>query len=111
MDFAERWPVANIVETMPAPKPTIPTAGDGVTKRPSLVKREPVKKVAAHREAPPLNNASTSNYREPPVAPVTRLSLLSILKEQFEPFQTELIAERCLRSCLIDFRLGTKVNN
>ena len=32
LDFAERWPVSNIVETMPAPRPTTPTAGDGVPK-------------------------------------------------------------------------------
>jgi hypothetical protein len=60
---AERWPLANSVET-PAPKPTTPTAGEGVPKKPSVVKREPVKKVAAHRAAPPVNNASTSKNRE-----------------------------------------------
>jgi hypothetical protein len=83
MDFAERWPLANSVET-PAPKPTTPTAGEGVPKKPSVVKREPVKKVAAHRAAPPANNASTSKNREQAAAPVTRLSLLEILKERFE---------------------------
>jgi hypothetical protein len=83
MDFAERWPLANRVET-PAPKPTTPTAGEGVPKKPSVVKREPVKKVAAHRAAPPANNASTSKNREQAAAPVTRLSLLEILKERFE---------------------------
>jgi len=83
MDFAERWPLANSVET-PAPKPTTPTAGEGVPKKPSVVKREPVKKVAAHRAAPPANNASTFKNREQAAAPVTRLSLLEILKERFE---------------------------
>ncbi len=83
MDFAERWPLANSVET-PAPKPTTPTAGEGVPKKPRVVKREPVKKVAAHRAAPPANNASTSKNREQAAAPVTRLSLLEILKERFE---------------------------
>jgi hypothetical protein len=83
MDFAGRWPLANSVET-PAPKPTTPTAGDGVPKKPSVVKREPVKKVAAHRAAPPVNNAFTSKTREQAAAPVTRLSLLEILKERFE---------------------------
>jgi hypothetical protein len=82
MDFAERWPLANSVET-PAPKPTTPTAGEGAPKKPSVVKREPVKKVAAHRAAPPANNASTSKNREQAAAPVTRLSLLEILKERF----------------------------
>jgi hypothetical protein len=81
--FAERWPVANSVET-PAPKPTTPTAGEGVPKKPSVVKREPVKKVATHRAAPPVNNASTPKNREQAAAPVTGLSLLEILKERFE---------------------------
>ena len=44
MEFAERWPVPNSVETLPKPKPTAPTAGDDVPKKPSVVKREPVKK-------------------------------------------------------------------
>ena len=83
IDFAERWPVANIVETL-ATKPTTLTAGEEVPKKPSLVKRQPVKKVAAHRAAPPVNNDSTSKSREQTAAPVIRLSLLEILKEQFE---------------------------
>jgi hypothetical protein len=83
MEFAERWPVPNSVETLPKPKPTTPTAGDGVPKKPSVVKREPVKKVAAHRAAPPANNVSTSKDREQAEAPVTRLSLLDILKDRF----------------------------
>ena len=92
IEFAERWPLANSVET-PAPKPTTPTAGDsvpkkpttrdGIPKKPSIVKRESVKKVTAHRAAPPINNTSTSKDREQAAAPVTRLSLLEILKERF----------------------------
>jgi hypothetical protein len=82
-DFAERWPVANSVET-PASKPTTPTTGEGVPKKPSVVKREPVKKVVAHRAAPPANNKPAPNYREQVAAPVARLSLLEILKERFE---------------------------
>jgi hypothetical protein len=86
-DFAERWPVAKIVETIPGPKPTTPTPGDGVPKKQGLVKREPVKKVVAHRTAPPVNKPA-SNYREQAAArvtaPVTRLSLLELLKERFE---------------------------
>jgi len=81
-DFAERWPEAKIVETIPGPKPTTPTAGDGVPKKQSLVKREPVKRVVAHRAAPPVNNEPASNSREQAAAPVTRLSLLDILKER-----------------------------
>jgi hypothetical protein len=83
MDFAERWPVADVVETNSIPKPTTPTTGDRVSKKQGLVKREPVKKIATNRAAPPVNSASASNYREQATAPVTRLSLLDILKERF----------------------------
>ena len=87
MEFAERWPVANTVEITgaivenPGSKPTAVSAG--IPKKPSVVKREPVKKVAAHRAAPPVNNASTSKIREQAAAQVTRLSLLDILKDRF----------------------------
>ena len=87
MEFAERWPVASSVEITgaivesPGPKPTAVSAG--VPKKQRLAKREPVKKVAAHRAALPVNNASTSNHREQAEAPVTRLSLLDILKDRF----------------------------
>jgi hypothetical protein len=83
MDFAERWPVPKVVETNSGPKPTTPTTNDDVPKKQSPVKRELVKKVAAHRAAPPVNNATTSDHREQAAAPVTRLSLLDILKERF----------------------------
>jgi hypothetical protein len=82
INFAERWPVPKVVETNPGPKPTTPTTNDDVPKKQSPVKREPVKKVAAHRAAPPVNNAA-SDHREQATAPVTRLSLLDILKERF----------------------------
>jgi hypothetical protein len=83
LEFVERWPLAKIVEPNPGPRSTTPTTGDGPPKKQSLVKREAAKKVAAHRAAPPVNNASASNYREQVTAPVTRLSLLDILKERF----------------------------
>ena len=44
LEFAERWPEARTVETIPAPTPTTPTSGDGVPKRQSVAKREPVRK-------------------------------------------------------------------
>ena len=87
MEFAERWPVPNTVEVTgtiaenPGPKPT--TVSAGVPKKQRLAMREPVKKVAAHRAAPPVNNAATSKDREQAAAPVTRLSLLDILKDRF----------------------------
>ena len=34
MDFAERWPVAEVVETNSIPKPTTPTTGDRDGRRP-----------------------------------------------------------------------------
>jgi hypothetical protein len=86
-EFAERWTVANSVEITgaivenPGSKPTAVSAG--VPKKPSVVKREPVKKVAAHRAAPPVNNKAAANYREQTAAPVTSLSLLDILKDRF----------------------------
>jgi hypothetical protein len=86
LEFAERWPVANTVEITgtivenPGPKPTVSA---GVPKKQRLAKREPVKKVAAHRAAPPVNNAATSKDREQAAVPVTRLSLLDILKDRF----------------------------
>jgi len=84
MDFAERWPVPKVVKTNSGPKPTTPTTNDDVPKKQSPAKREPMKKVAAHRAAPPVNNASASDHREQAAAPpVIRLSLLDILKERF----------------------------
>ena len=87
-EFAERWPVANTVEItgtiVENPGPKLTTVSAGVTKKQRLAKREPGKKVAAHRAAPPVNNASTSKNREQAAAPVTtRLSLLDILKDRF----------------------------
>ena len=87
MEFAERWPVANIVEItgtiVENPGPKLTTVSAGVTKKQRLAKREPGKKVAAHRAAPPVNNASTSKSKEQTAAPVTRLSLLDLLKDRF----------------------------
>ena len=88
MEFAERWPVANIVEItgtiVENPGPKLTTVSAGVTKKQRLAKREPGKKVAAHRAAPPVNNKPVSKDREQAAAPVTILSLLDILKDRFE---------------------------
>jgi hypothetical protein len=85
-EFDERWPVANIVEITgtivePVSKPT--TVGAGVPKKPSVAKRKPAKKATTHRVTPPASNASTSKNREQASAPVTRLSLLDMLKDRF----------------------------
>ena len=86
-EFAERWPVANTVEITgaivenPGSKPT--TISAGIPKKQRLAKKEVVKKVAAHRAAPPVNNAPKSKSTEQAAAPVARLSLLDILKDRF----------------------------
>src|SRR5580765_6884333 len=36
LEFAERWPEAEIVETNPRPGPTTSNAGDGVPKKPNV---------------------------------------------------------------------------
>jgi len=87
MEFAERWPVANTLEITgtivenPGSKTT--TVSAGVPRKQRLAKKEVVKKVAAHRAAPPAYNASTSKIGTQAAAPVTRLSLLDILKDRF----------------------------
>jgi hypothetical protein len=82
VDFAERWPVEKTVETIPGRRSATPTAGDDLQKKQRLVKREPVKKAIATRTAPPVNNKPAFNYGEQAAAPVTRLSLLDLLKER-----------------------------
>ena len=77
LDFAERWPVAKIEAIA---KPITSTAGD-VPMKQSLAKREPVKKVDAYRATRPAHNAPPGKGQA--AAPVTRLSLLDILKERF----------------------------
>lgn len=78
--FAERWPVADSVEITGAivensgSKPT--TASAGVPKKQRPAKKEVVKKIVAHRAAPPVS-------REQAAAPVARLSLLDILRDRF----------------------------
>ena len=82
LDFAERWPVAKMSRSGTIVRPAKPiTATAGVPKKQSLAKREPVKKVAAHRATRPAHNAPPDKGQA--AAPVTRLSLLDILKERF----------------------------
>ena len=86
-EFDERWPAANSVEITgaivenPGPKPI--TVSASVPKKQRLAMHEPVKKVATHRAAPPVNNKPVSKDREQAAAPVTILSLLDILKDRF----------------------------
>ena len=82
LEFSERWPVANTVEANPRPRPTPPNAGDGVPKKQSLVKREPVKKIVTRRAAPTVNNQPAPSISVQAAIPVTRMSLLDLLKEK-----------------------------
>jgi hypothetical protein len=82
LEFSERWPVVNTVEANPRPRPTPPNAGDGVPKKQNLVKREPVKKIVTHRAAPTVNNEPAPSISVQAATPVTRMSLLDLLKEK-----------------------------
>jgi hypothetical protein len=89
LEFAERWPEEiKVVETNPLPKPTL-NAGEGALKTKKLAKSEPLKKVAARRPTAPVNDEHADGYRVQTVAPVTRLSLLDIIKERLgqSPFK------------------------
>ena len=89
LEFAERWPEEiKVVETKPLPKPTL-NAGEGALKTKKLAKSEPLKKVAARRPTAPVNDEHANSYRVQAAAPVTRLSLLDIIKERLgqSPFK------------------------
>jgi len=86
LEFAERWPEEiKVVEAKPLPRPTIPNAGDGAPKTKKLA----VKKVVARRPTPPVNDEHANSYRVQVAAPVTRVSLLDIIKERLgqSPFK------------------------
>jgi hypothetical protein len=83
LEFAERWPEEiKAVEAKPLPGPTILNAGDGAAKTKKLAKREPLQKVAARRPPVPVNGEHANSDRVQPAAPVTRVSLLDIIKER-----------------------------
>jgi hypothetical protein len=83
LEFAERWPEeTKVVEAKPLPKPTILNAGDGAAKAKKLARREPLQKVAARRPPVPVNGEPANSERVQAVAPVTRVSLLDIIKER-----------------------------
>lgn len=69
-------------ELSASPNPTGPKAVAGVPKTKYITKREPVKNVATHRAAPPLNIAPPSGYALQAEAPSARMSLLETLKER-----------------------------
>ena len=82
LEFAERWPEAETVETNRRPGPTTSNAGDGVPKKPNVAKRETLKKVVSYRATPLANNEPTPSRGIQAAAPVIRMSLLDIIKER-----------------------------
>jgi hypothetical protein len=83
LEFAERWPEEiKAVEAKPLPRPTILNAGDGAAKATKLAKSEPRQKVAARRPPVPMNGEHANSERVQAAAPVTRVSLLDIIKER-----------------------------
>lgn len=82
MEFAQQQPVVKFVEPNAGAKPTAQTAArDGLNKQ-TYIKRHPMKKVVAQRAAPAVNNKPAFNYGEQAGGPVTKLSLLDLLKER-----------------------------
>ncbi len=65
----------------PGPLPTVPTIADGALKKQSAAKRYPLKRLASHRSASPAN--ATPGYTVQATEPVTRMSLLDVIKERF----------------------------
>ena len=90
LEFAERWPEGiKVVGAKPLPRPTTLNAGDDAPKPKKLAKRELPKKLAAHRPTMPANDEHGNDYRVQAATPVTRVSLLGIIKERFgqSPFK------------------------
>jgi hypothetical protein len=86
----EWWPEEiKVVEAKPLPRPTTLSSGDGAPKTKKLTKSEPLKKIAARRPTAPVNDEHANSYRVQAAAPVTRVSLLDIIKERLgqSPFK------------------------
>lgn len=79
--LAEQQPVAKPQSLNFGPTITAQTTGPAPTKQ-GKVRREPVKKVAAHGAAPAIEQKSRANHVERADAQVMRLSLLEVLKER-----------------------------
>jgi hypothetical protein len=87
LEFAQRWPgKLKVVEAQSLQRPTIVDQSYDAPKGQKPEKSGPLKTVAAHRPAPPVNAEPASNYR---TAPVTKMTLLDIIKERFgrSPFR------------------------
>ena len=82
LEFAERWPEVEVADTKPLPRPATQTSNDGPPKTKNRAS-QPLKKLAALRPAASMNHQLSSNYAQQAAAPVTRMSLLDIIKDRF----------------------------
>jgi hypothetical protein len=91
-EFVERWPEEiKVVEAKPLPGSTTQNAGDGAPKTKKIAKSEPLKKVATRRPTAPVSDGHANSHGVQAAAPVTRLSLLDIIKERLgqSPFKLD----------------------
>ncbi len=73
-------PQAAFGQTTQAPSP-VPVTGDDAAKKQNAAKRYAVKRLVAHRLAAPPNAARRYTVQE--TQPITRMSLLDVVKERF----------------------------
>jgi hypothetical protein len=71
LEFAERWPEVEVADAKPLPRPATQASNDGL------------KKLVTLRPAASMNHQLSSNYAQQATAPVTRMSLLDIIKDRF----------------------------
>jgi hypothetical protein len=83
LEFAERWPEVEVADAKPLPRPATQTSNDGPPKTKNLATSQPLKKLATLRPAASMNHQLSSNYAQQVAAPVTRMSLLDIIKDRF----------------------------
>jgi hypothetical protein len=87
LEFAERWPGnIRVAEAQPVPKPAAPNVAVAAPK----TRQTALKKVATRRPAAPVSDEHANSHRvQVAAAPVTRLSLLDIIKERLgqSPFK------------------------
>lgn len=83
-EFAESLPEVMAADVAPLARPTGLNTNDAASKTKKLAKRRPLSKVAAARPAPSVRGQSSSSYTGPQApAPVTRMSLLDVIRERF----------------------------
>jgi hypothetical protein len=77
-DFVQITP-GPLPAIVPARLPVIAMTDEVTPRGPKIVKREPSKKLAAHRAPPPANAPAVASAPEP----VTRLSLMDVIRGHF----------------------------